>query len=70
MLIGFLIRSRDEWVEWRRSVKHVQGKAVIAVADRAITSSDSLGQGELVDEVESLSEDDDEDDLVMVPDNV
>ena len=63
MLIGFLIRSEDEWVQWRRSIKHVQGKTVISVTDRAV-SSIAPSPGGLVDEVEALSDDDEEDDGV------
>ncbi|MBE3046409.1 cysteine protease ATG4 [Candidatus Bathyarchaeota archaeon] len=65
MLIGFLIRSEDEWVQWRRSIKHVQGKTVISVTDRAV-SSIAPSPGGLVDEVEALSDDDEEDDGVEV----
>jgi len=60
MLVGFLIRDEDDWLDWRRSIKYVQGKAIINVADH-----DPLQQGtgsqrdEAVDEVETLSDDDD-----------
>ncbi|SPO01303.1 related to ATG4 - essential for autophagocytosis [Cephalotrichum gorgonifer] len=74
MLIGFLIRNRDEWVEWRRSVRHVQGKPVISVTDRATVLSGEPNPGGLIDEVEALSDeegeggdgDDDDDDGVVV----
>lgn len=59
MLIGFLIQSREDWVDWRRNVKHVQGKAIIHVSDRDPMLS---GVGEAregaIDEVEILSDDD------------
>lgn len=59
MLIGFLIRSEDDWLEWRRCVKHVQGKAVIHVADHDPTTQGLVGQrGAAIDEVEPLSDDD------------
>lgn len=66
MLIGFLIKSEDEWVEWRRSIKHVQGKAVISVTDRAAVSSAGPGSGGLVDEVEALSDEEEGGDGVVV----
>lgn len=65
MLIGFLIRSEEEWLQWRRSIKHVQGKAVISVTDRTAVPSVSSNPGGLVDEVEALS-DEEEDDGVVV----
>lgn len=59
MLIGFLIRSKEDWVEWRRCVKHVQGKAVIHVADRdPMLQSVAEGREGAIDEVETLSDDD------------
>ncbi|KAL5597063.1 hypothetical protein BROUX41_006270 [Berkeleyomyces rouxiae] len=55
MLIGFLIRSEDEWWEWRAGVKHVQGRPVISVFDRnPMRGMDE--RAEAIDEVESLSE--------------
>jgi cysteine protease ATG4 len=63
MLIGFLIRSEDDWTEWRRCVKHVQGKAIIHVADRdpRLLGADGLdGRAGAIDEVEPLSDDDDD----------
>lgn len=58
MLIGFLIRDEEDWRDWRRSVKHVQGKAIIHVSDH-----DPIAQlhesGGPIDEVETLSDDDD-----------
>ena len=61
MLIGFLIRDRDDWDEWRRSVKHVQGKSIIHISDR-----DPRLRGEddehdaAIDQVEALSDDDED----------
>ena len=61
MLIGFLIRSREDWARWRRSVKHVQGKAIIHVADQSPMYHGSIdGREGAIDEVELLSDDDDE----------
>jgi cysteine protease ATG4 len=59
MLIGFLIRDEQDWIDWRRSVKHVQGKAVISVADRdPCLRGDGSERRDAVDEVETLSDDD------------
>jgi cysteine protease ATG4 len=60
MLIGFLIRSEEDWADWRRSVKHVQGKAIIHVSDKDPVMSGSIeGREGAIDEVEPLSDDDD-----------
>ncbi|KAH7271933.1 hypothetical protein B0J15DRAFT_162493 [Fusarium solani] len=62
MLIGFLIRSEDDWQNWKRCVKHVQGKSIIHVADRsALLGGSSEGREGAIDEVETLSDDDDAD---------
>ncbi|OLN87738.1 Cysteine protease ATG4 [Colletotrichum chlorophyti] len=59
MLIGFLIRDEDDWSEWRRNVKHVQGKAVIHVADHDPVARGGAGERDsAIDEVETLSDDD------------
>ncbi|KAI8627533.1 hypothetical protein F5Y19DRAFT_486769 [Xylariaceae sp. FL1651] len=59
MLIGFLIRDEEDWRDWRRSVKHVQGKAIIHVSDH-----DPVAQlnerGGVMDDVETLSDDDEQ----------
>ncbi|KAI5857276.1 cysteine protease ATG4 [Durotheca rogersii] len=57
MLIGFLIRDEDDWRDWRRSVKHVQGKAIIHVSDHDPTAH--LHESGGIDEVETLSDDED-----------
>ncbi|KAJ4255071.1 Cysteine protease atg4 [Fusarium torreyae] len=59
MLIGFLIRSEDDWHNWKRCVKHVQGKSIIHVAERnAVLGGSSEGRESAIDEVETLSDDD------------
>jgi len=63
MLIAFLIQSEDDWLDWRKCVKHVQGKAIIHVADRNPTlegSCVSEGRPGAIDEVEPLSDDEDD----------
>lgn len=60
MLIGFLIRDEEDWTEWRRSVRYVQGKAVIHVADRdPLGLEPQDGRKAAIDEVELLSDDED-----------
>ncbi|KAK4086811.1 hypothetical protein Purlil1_8761 [Purpureocillium lilacinum] len=60
MLIGFLIRSEEDWSDWRRCVKHVQGKAIIHVADCDPAAQAPPGQRRAaIDEVEPLSDEDD-----------
>ncbi|ODA76466.1 hypothetical protein RJ55_07736 [Drechmeria coniospora] len=67
MLIGFLIRTEDDWLDWRRCVDHVQGKAIIHVTDHDPTTQVSSGpRSAAVDEVEPLSSDDDDNDTVLL----
>jgi len=62
MLIGFLIKDEDDWDTWKSAVKHVQGKAIITVSphDPALGGTGS-GRAEAIDEVETLSDDDNDD---------
>lgn len=34
MLIGFLIRDKDDWYKWRKSVTEVQGKPAVHITDK------------------------------------
>lgn len=66
MLIGFLIKSEDDWADWRRSVKHVQGKAIIHVSEydpSLVGAGPTEGREGAIDEVEFLS--DDEEDMAI-----
>ncbi|KAM0322381.1 hypothetical protein ACHAQA_009448, partial [Verticillium albo-atrum] len=61
MLIGFVIQDEDDWEDWKRNVKHVQGKAVIHVADHdPISHGAAGGRAGAIDEVELLSDDDED----------
>jgi len=61
MLIGFLIQNESEWKEWRRSVREVQGKAVIHVADKDPTRHGVGAERDAaIDEVESFDDSDDD----------
>lgn len=66
MLVGFLIQDETDWEDWRRAVKHVQGKAIIHVADREPLPHDAWRDDSLLDEVETVSEEEDE---VAQPEN-
>jgi cysteine protease ATG4 len=63
MLIGFLIKDDDDWDNWKDSVKFVQGKAIIHVADHDPARGMPSEREGAIDEVETLS--DDEDDTVL-----
>lgn len=57
MLIAFLIQTEEDWLDWRRCVKHIQGKAVIHVADCNPATRPLASQREAaIDEVEPLSD--------------
>ncbi|ATZ47391.1 hypothetical protein BCIN_02g06770 [Botrytis cinerea B05.10] len=61
MLIAFLIRDENDWNEWRRAVKEVQGKGVIHVADTDPASYGLGGERDgAIDEVETFDDDDDD----------
>lgn len=63
MLIGFLIKDDDDWDNWKDSVKFVQGKAIIHVADHDPARGMPSEREGAIDEVETLS--DDEDDTIL-----
>lgn len=59
MLIAFLIKDEDDWDMWKSAVKHVQGKAIINVSAHDPATGISVGgRAEAIDEVETLSDDD------------
>ncbi|KAK7992268.1 Cysteine protease atg4 [Apiospora saccharicola] len=62
MLIGFLIQNEQDWQDWRRSVKHVQGKSIIHVSDHDPVAQ-AGEQDSAINQVEAMS-DDDEDAIV------
>ncbi|KAK7745971.1 Cysteine protease atg4 [Cytospora paraplurivora] len=63
MLIGFLIKDDDDWDSWKESVKFVQGKAIIHVANHDPARGMPSEREGAIDEVETLS--DDEDDTIL-----
>ncbi|KAL8785946.1 MAG: hypothetical protein Q9213_003095 [Squamulea squamosa] len=67
MLIGFLIRDREDWNDWRRRVTKVQGKPVVHVADKEPAMIGQVAERPgAVDEVETLDDDEDEGDGELV----
>jgi cysteine protease ATG4 len=64
MLMGFLICDEDDWDEWKSSVKHVQGKAIITVSPHDPAGGMGVGRAEAINEVETLSDDDDADTIL------
>ncbi|KAK4216402.1 putative cysteine protease [Rhypophila decipiens] len=66
MLIGFLIKDEDDWDTWKSSVKHVQGKAIITVSPHDPERGMGSGRAEAIDEVETLSDDDDADTILEI----
>lgn len=64
MLIGFLIRDEEDWESWKRGVKHVQGKAIIHVAETGSTPGTIGGAREdAISEVEAMSDNSSESEL-------
>jgi cysteine protease ATG4 len=61
MLIGFLIQDEDDWDMWKSAVKHVQGKSIITVSPHDPARGMGAARAEAIDEVETLSDDDDAD---------
>lgn len=61
MLIGFLIRDEEDWDTWKDSVRYVQGKAVIRVSEHDPARGLPVEREGAIDEVETLSDDDDDD---------
>ncbi|KAK0334766.1 Cysteine protease atg4 [Friedmanniomyces endolithicus] len=53
MLLGFLVRSREEFEEWRRGVEGVVGKAIVHVHEREPRYATGVERAGAVDEVET-----------------
>ncbi|KAL8998437.1 MAG: hypothetical protein Q9169_002474 [Polycauliona sp. 2 TL-2023] len=67
MLIGFLIRDKDDWDDWRRRVTEVEGKPVVHVADKEPMIIGQVAERPgAVDEVETLDDDEDEGDGELI----
>ncbi|KAL8674776.1 MAG: hypothetical protein Q9168_000860 [Polycauliona sp. 1 TL-2023] len=68
MLLGFLIRDRDDWDDWRRRVTEVEGKPVVHVADKEpmMMIGQVAERPGAVDEVEALDDEEDEGDGELI----
>jgi cysteine protease ATG4 len=62
MLLGFLVRSRDDFDEWRKAIAELPGKAIIHIHDAEPKYATGNERAGAIDEVETLDEDDDDDD--------
>lgn len=56
MLIGFLIRSKQEFQEWRKALAEMGGKAIVHVYDQEPKFAPGTERPEAVDEVETWDE--------------
>ena len=66
MLVGFLIKDEDDWLDWKRGVKHVQGKAIIHVSDNDPGREGAVSERDgAIDEVETISDEEDDEDTVL-----
>lgn len=62
MLVGFLIKDEEDWLDWKRGIKHVQGKPIIHVSDNDPAREGAVSEREgAIDEVETISDDGDGD---------
>ncbi|KAF2399828.1 hypothetical protein EJ06DRAFT_543324 [Trichodelitschia bisporula] len=64
MLIGFLMRDKDDWTAWKKAISAVPGKAIIHVADKepSLTGTGYEREG-AIDEVETFDTEDDDAEL-------
>lgn len=66
MLIGFLIKDREDWRAWKAAIGLTAGKAIIHIADKLPISFDtSMGRAGALDEVESFDEDEEDADTIL-----
>ena len=57
MLLGFLIRDREDWKSWRQAIADMEGKPVIHIADAEPVVNHDEGRESAVDEVEVFDDD-------------
>ncbi|KIW10916.1 hypothetical protein PV08_10215 [Exophiala spinifera] len=61
MLIGFLIKDEADWVDWKRRLKEVKGKAIVSIFDKEPpVPGETKERKEAVDEVETFDDEEDE----------
>ena len=56
MLMGFLVRSKEEFDGWRKGIEGAEGKAIIHVHERQPNLASGVERPGAVDEVETLDE--------------
>lgn len=59
MLIGFLIKSEADWVDWKQRVQNTPGKSLIHILTGETRYELGPGREAAVDEVEVLDDSDD-----------
>lgn len=63
MLVGFLIRDENDWVDWKRRIASSRqengGKAIIHIVDTESAPTPTMEREGALDEVEVLDDDDD-----------
>ena len=65
MLLAFLIRSENDWKDWRRAVQSVEGKAVVHVANEdPLLHGMGMEREGAIDEVETFDDEDDDDTIL------
>ncbi|CAK3969140.1 cysteine protease atg4 [Lecanosticta acicola] len=62
MLLGFLIRSREDFEDWRKAVSEIPGKAIIHIHQKEGSYATGDERAGAVDEVETLDDTMDDDD--------
>lgn len=55
MLIGFLIKDEDDWVDWKTRIASSNGKPIVNVVTGKQTGT-GQGREEALDEVEALDD--------------
>lgn len=63
MLLGFLIRSKEDFEHWRKALSETEGKAIVHVHDKEPKYSTGTERPEAVDEVETWDEATGDDDV-------
>lgn len=62
MLVGFLIRDENDWIDWKRRIassREGNGKAIIHIIDTESVPTPTMEREAALDEVEALDDDDD-----------
>lgn len=63
MLLGFLVRDDADWVDWKRRIADVRGKAIVRVHEKAPPGGGERKEREgAVDEVETFDDETEEED--------